>query len=92
MLWICGAVVIWGIFAPVGSLPSASLVPHRLVPGTTSRKLVKMVQEVDQSGQHMEAVSPMINPSQSPPPRSVSAFSETIDNTPPMPVEYNQNA
>lgn len=92
MLWICGAVVIWGIFAPAGSLPSVSLVPHCLAPGTASKKLVKMVQQVDQSGQHMEAVSPLMNPPQSPPQRSVSAFSETIDNTPPIPVEYHQNA
>jgi hypothetical protein len=50
-----------------------------------------MVQQHVEGQDGMEAVSPMISPPQSPPHRQVSAFSETIDNTPPIPVEYGQN-
>lgn len=39
----------------------------------------------------MEAVSPLVSPIQSSPRRQVSAFSESIDSSLPIPVEYEQN-
>ncbi|KAF2438242.1 hypothetical protein P171DRAFT_437303 [Karstenula rhodostoma CBS 690.94] len=51
-----------------------------------------MAQQHVEGQDGMEAVSPMVNAPQSPPQRHVSAFSETIDNTPPIPVEYGQSS